>query len=139
MLFLFCVALWFKLQGASSFKVFPCSLSWCFVIPFRIVITSLGEEGAGLCAARAFVCLFCTCWFLSFVSSSWCRGLAAVCDCGTPWTFLLTFFHCMMYLLSLDHVSKNQLSTNQNLLNTRGNSRNDRWTCIIPLDMYRLA
>ena len=24
-------------------------------------------------------------------SSSWCRGLAAVCDCGTPWTFLLTF------------------------------------------------
>ena len=23
-------------------------------------------------------------------SSSWCRGLAVVCDCGTPWTFLLT-------------------------------------------------
>ena len=26
---------------------------------FSIVITSLGEEGAGLCASRAFVCLFC--------------------------------------------------------------------------------
>ena len=55
------------------------------------MITSLGEEGAGLCASRAFVCLFCACWCLSFSSSSWCQGLAAVCDCGTPWTFLLTF------------------------------------------------
>ena len=61
MLFLFCVALWFILRGASCFKVFPCSLSSCFVIPFSIVITSLGEEGAGLCASRAFVSLFCTC------------------------------------------------------------------------------
>ena len=26
---------------------------------------------------------------LSFFSSTWCRGLAAVCDCGIPWTFLL--------------------------------------------------
>ena len=30
---------------------------------------------------------------LSFFSSSWCRELAAVCDCGTSWTFLLTVFH----------------------------------------------
>ena len=47
--------------GASCFKVFPCSLSSCFVILFSIVITSLGEGGAGLCAPGAFVCLFCTC------------------------------------------------------------------------------
>ena len=33
---------------------------------FGIVITSLGEEGAGLCTPRAFVCLFCACEFLSF-------------------------------------------------------------------------
>ena len=54
-------------------------------------ITSLGEEGSGLCASRAFVCLFVL-YGLVFVifSSSWCRGLAVVCDCGTPWTFLLT-------------------------------------------------
>ena len=39
-----------------------------------------------------FVCLFCACMFLSFFSSSWCQGLAAVCDCGIPWSFLLTFF-----------------------------------------------
>ena len=56
--------------GASCFKVFPCSLSLCFVIPFSIVITSLGEEGAGLCASRAFFCLSSTCKFLSCFSSS---------------------------------------------------------------------
>ena len=33
-------------------------LSSCFFIIFSIVITSLGEEGAGLCASRAFVCFF---------------------------------------------------------------------------------
>ena len=57
---LFCVALWFILRGASWFKVFSCSFSSCFFIPFSIVITSFGEEGARLCASRAFVCLFCT-------------------------------------------------------------------------------
>ena len=60
------VWLWFILRHASCFKVFPCSLSSCFFIPFSIVITSLGEEGAGLCASRAFVCLFCTRKCLSF-------------------------------------------------------------------------
>ena len=62
-----------------------------FSIFFRILITSLGVEGAGLCASRTFVCLFCACTFLSFFSSSWCRGLAAVCDCGISWILLLTF------------------------------------------------
>ena len=32
------------------------------------------------------------CLDLSVSSSSWGLGRAAVCDCGTPWTFLLTFF-----------------------------------------------
>ena len=91
MFFLFCVFLWFILRGASCFKVFPCSLASCLVISLSIVIASLGEEGAGMCASRTFVCLFCACSFLSFFSSSWCRALAAVCDCGTAWTFLLTF------------------------------------------------
>ena len=42
------------------------------------------------------MCFSCICLFvlngLVFVifSSSWCRGLAVVCDYGTPWTFLLT-------------------------------------------------
>ena len=58
----------------------------------NIVVTSLKEEGAGVRVSRAFDCLFCTCLFLSFCSSSWCWALAAACDCGTPWTFLLALF-----------------------------------------------
>ena len=42
-------------------SVLPCSLSSYFFIPLSIVITSLGEEGAAICASRAFVCLFCAC------------------------------------------------------------------------------
>ena len=44
------------------------------------------------------MCFSCSCLFalymLVFVifSSSWRRGLVAVCDCGIPWTFLLTFY-----------------------------------------------
>ena len=61
-LFLFCVALWFILRSASCFKVLPCSLcsSLSLFIPFRIVITSLGEDGAGLCFS-------CICLFVLFV------------------------------------------------------------------------
>ena len=42
--------------------------------------------------AFSYVCLICACLDLSVSSSYWCLGLAAVCDCGTPWTFLLTFY-----------------------------------------------
>ena len=55
-----------------------------------IVITSLGEERAGICASRAFVCLFCTRQFLSFLSSFLSQRLTVACDCGTPWMFILT-------------------------------------------------
>ena len=34
---------------------------------------------------------------LSVSSSSWGLGRAAVCDCGTPWTFLLPFFLLIMF------------------------------------------
>ena len=44
-------------------------------------------------------------------------------------------FHCAMWTF----VSKNQLSTDQNLFNARAISWNNHWTCIIPLDMYRLG
>ena len=79
-------------HGALGVLKSSRALCHCFSICFSILITSFGEEGAGLCFSRAFVCLFCACMFLSFFSSSWCRGLAAVCDCGIPWTFLLIFF-----------------------------------------------
>ena len=32
-----------------------------FSIPLSIVITSLGEERADICAFRVFICLLCTC------------------------------------------------------------------------------
>ena len=60
MLFVFYLAVWLILRGASSFKVFPYPLSSCCFISFSIVIISIGKEGAGLCASRTFVCLFCT-------------------------------------------------------------------------------
>ena len=65
MLYLFCVALWFILRGTSCFKVFPCSLSSCFVIPFSIVITSLGK--------REPVCVLLVHLFVCFVRVSFCH------------------------------------------------------------------
>ena len=78
MLFLFCVALWFILRGASCL-VMPCSLSSCFFSPFSIVITSLGEEGAGLCVSSAMFFYFARVNFcpfsLRFVVRGWLRLL----------------------------------------------------------------
>ena len=39
----------------------------------------------------SYVCSVCAYLDLSVSSSSWDLGRAAVCDCGTPWTFLLPF------------------------------------------------
>ena len=59
--------------------------SLCFVsVLFSIVITSLGEEKAGRYASHALVCLSCMRYIFVLFSSSWCRGLAADCDCGNP-------------------------------------------------------
>ena len=78
-----------------SARRFVVCLSMChfvlvFFSPFSIAITSLGEERANLSAFRT--CSICACLELSVFSSSWGLGRAAVCDCGTPWTFLLPFF-----------------------------------------------
>ena len=54
-------------------KIFPCSLLSCFVIPFNIVITSLGEGGGLVCVLLVylFVCFvrvsFFVCLLLLFV------------------------------------------------------------------------
>ena len=60
------------------------------------MITLLGEERANLGAFRTFV-RFALVWFCLF--SSWCLGRAAVCDCGTPWTFLLRFFFFFFFFI----------------------------------------
>ena len=70
-----------------------CHFVLVFFSPFSIAITSLGEERANLSAFRTFV---------RFVLVLICRfplplgglGRAAVCDCGTPWTYLLPFLLC---------------------------------------------
>ena len=48
------------------------------------------SKGESLCFS--YVCSICACLDLSVSSSSWGLGRAAVCDCGTPWTFFLPFF-----------------------------------------------
>ena len=62
------------------------------------MITSLGEEGAGYVLLMHLFVYFALVSFC-LVFSSWCRGLAAVCDSGTPWTFLLTFFFVLFCFL----------------------------------------
>ena len=56
------------------------------------------------------MCFSCICLFifhvlfLSVFSSSWCRGLASVCDHGTPWAFLLTCFLLVHLFVYFEHV-----------------------------------
>ena len=69
-----------------SYLVLFCS---CVFSPFSVAITSLGEGRANLSAFRTFV-RFALVWFCLFPLpvGVW----EALCDCGTPWTFLLPFF-----------------------------------------------
>ena len=60
---------------------------------FSIIIISLGEERAGLYASHAFVCLSCMNYPFSFSLPLGVGGLAADCDCGTPWIFYSAFWY----------------------------------------------
>ena len=78
-----------------STRRFVLCLTLCYFVlvffsPLGIAITSLGEERANLSAFRTFVDLRLF-GFVCFLSS-WCLERASVCDCGTPWTFLLPLF-----------------------------------------------
>ena len=83
------VALWFILRGDLLF-VFPCVILFlCFSVLLVLRLPRLGKRELILVL---FVRLFgLSCLDLSVSSSSWGLGRAAVCDCGTPWTFLLPF------------------------------------------------
>ena len=79
------VALWFIVRGDLLY-VFP------FVILF-LCLQSLPRLGKRELILVLFVrCSICACLDLSVSSSSWGLGRAAVCDCGTPCTFLLPCF-----------------------------------------------
>ena len=60
-----------------------CYFVLVFFSSFSITITLLGEGIVNLYAFRTFVRIALV------SSSSLCLGTAVVCDCGTPWTFLL--------------------------------------------------
>ena len=67
-----------------------CHFVLVFFSPFSIAITSLGEERELILVlfVRLFgLCLFGFVGFLFLLGS----GKGCVCDCGTPWTFLLPF------------------------------------------------
>ena len=84
------VALWFILRG-GLFYVLPCVILFlCFSVLFALRLPRLGKRE--LILVLSYVCSICACLDLSISSSSWCQRRAAVCDCGTPWTFLLPFF-----------------------------------------------
>ena len=86
------VALWFILRGDLLY-VFPCVILFlCFSVLLVLRLPRLGRRELIL---MLFVRLFDLCLFRLSVSSSWGLGRAAVCDCGTPWAFLLPFLACL--------------------------------------------
>ena len=95
------VALWFILRGDLLY-VFPCVILFlCFSVLLVLRLPRLGKRELILVL---FVRLFGLCLFrLSVSSSSWGLGRAAVCDCGTPWTFLLPFLIVYMVNDSLQY------------------------------------
>ena len=88
-LVLLIVALWFILRG-DLFYVLPCVILFlCFSVLLALRLPRLGKRE--LILVLSYVCSICACLDLLVSSSSWCLGRAAVCACGTPWTFLLPF------------------------------------------------
>ena len=92
----------------------------CFFSLFSVAAALLGEERANLSSFRTFV-RFALVWFFSVSSSSWCLGRAAVCNSGTPWTFLLPLFimedadHFFLKLFQLDQCAHCTVSCNPKL------------------------
>ena len=88
------VALCFILRGDLLY-VFPCVILFlCFSV---LLVLRLPRFGKRELIFVLFVRLFDLCLFVGS-SSSWGLGRAAVCDCGTPWTFLLPFFFVLSML-----------------------------------------
>ena len=54
-----------------------------------VQLSLVGEEGLVALLLTGLKRVSCPSLFV--YSSSWCLRRASVCDCGTPWTFLLPF------------------------------------------------
>ena len=66
----------------------------------ELIFSYVGEERAWGRESFSYVCSVCACLDLSVSSSSWNLGRTAVCDCGTPWTFLLPFFFFFFFFFN---------------------------------------
>ena len=68
---LFLILCSFVVYTTGRLMFFKSSLALCprFSVCFSILITSLGEEGAGLCASRTFVCFARVCFFFFLLVS----------------------------------------------------------------------
>ena len=74
------VALWFILRG-DLFYVLPCVILFlCFSVLLALRLPRLGKR-------ELVLVLFVSLFDLRLFG----LGRAAVCDCDTPWTFLLPF------------------------------------------------
>ena len=83
------VALWFILRGDLLY-VFPFVILFlCFSVLLELRLPRFGKRELILVL---FVRLFDLGLFGFVCLTSWGLGKAAVCDCGTAWTFLLPFF-----------------------------------------------
>ena len=97
------VALWFILRGDLLY-IFPCVILFlCFSVLLVLRLPRLGKRELILVLfVRLFdLCLFGFVDFLFLLGS----GKAAVCDCGTPWTFLLFFLYRKAVQLSLSYIT----------------------------------
>ena len=84
-----------------------CRFVLVFFGHFGVAVASLvGVGGVGEAGCFSCVCSVCACLGLSVFSSSWGLGRAAVCDCGTPWTFLLSFFFFFFFFLRYGMLKK---------------------------------
>ena len=82
------VAFWFILRR-DLFHVLPCVILFlCFSVLIALRLSRLGKRELILVVFVHLFCSTCACLDVSVSSSSWCLGRAAVCDCGTLWTFL---------------------------------------------------
>ena len=89
-IFLLFVALWCILRG-DLFYVLPCIILFLrFTVLLALRLPRLDKRE--LVLVLSYICWTRACLVLTVSSSSWCLGRAAVCDCGTPWTFPLPIF-----------------------------------------------
>ena len=83
------VALWFVLRGDLLYVLPSVILFLCFSVLLALQLPRLGKKELILVIFVRLLNLYLF-GFFGFLFLL-CLGRAAVCDCGTPWTFLLPF------------------------------------------------